>query len=275
MSHSNDTLIASLDAEVFDPEVFRKAGVFVVRNAIPLHVVQGWQAEWEAFYESTLRDGRKLNRANPVALTEMLPPLLAHMYREPAFAVILKHVFGEHVALYNHRFVIKDEHSTGKVFLHQDSCYHLGNLNKCSVFTPLSAANAANGSLTFHVGSHKLGVLGDAGEINPDSFDITWPTVTPELFPGDIVLMNSSLWHQSGPNSSGVHRIMADTIVQPADDPTGKELICGEWQTDVFYSTENHIRYFVNSRIHKLIRYEQERAAAVDASQQGNENVKH
>lgn len=265
MSSSYQALIAALDSETFDPDVFRKAGVFVVRNAIPQHVVRAWRDEWERFYDAELRGGRQVNRANPVALTEMLPPLLAHMYREPAFAAVLKQVFGEHVALYNHRFVIKDDFSTAPVFLHQDSCYHLGNLNKCSIFTPLSAANAANGALTFHVGSHKLGVLGDAGEINPDSFDIKWPTITPELVPGDFVLMNSSLWHQSGPNTSGLHRIVADTIFQPADDPTGKELICGEWQTDAFYSTQNHIRYFVNSRIHKLIKYEQERAAQTAA----------
>ena len=261
MAHMDNSIVDLIDSETFDPEVFRKAGVFIVRNAISQPVVQGWQAEWQRFYDENLRGGRDVNRANPVALKEMLPEPLAHMYREPALAEILKQVHGPHVALYNHRFVIKDEFSTGKVFLHQDSCYHLGNLNKCSVFTPLSIVNAANGAMTFHVGSHKLGVLGDAGEINPDSFGIQWPKVTPELVPGDIVLMNSSLWHESGLNTSGVHRILADTIVQPADDPTGKELICGEWQTDVFYSTENYLRYFVNSRILKLIKYEKELAA--------------
>lgn len=267
MTRFNEQQLASLDADTFDPEVFRQTGVFVVRRAIPAAVMRAWQEAWDAFYESTLRGRRAVNQANPVALMEALPPLLANMYREPAFAAILKPLFGEHIAIYHHRFVIKDEFSTGKVKLHQDSCYHLGNLNKCSIFTPLSQANPDNGAMTFHVGSHKLGVLGDAGEIDPGAFDIRWPTITPRLEPGDVVVMNSSLWHESGLNTSGVHRIMADTLFQPADDPTGRELVCGDWQTDLRYSTDNHIRFFVNSRIHRLIRCEKERAAAQAAGE--------
>lgn len=270
MSHIDPAILEQLDSSTFDLGVFRTAGVFVLRNAIPGDVVRAWRAAWDAFQAATLQNGRQVSHANPVALKETLPPPLASMYLEPAYAAILTQVFGPHVALYNHRFVIKDRFSTDKVFLHQDSCYHLGNLNKCSIFTPLSLVNPANGAMTFHVGSHKLGVLGDAGEINPASFDITWPTVTPELAPGDIVLMNSSLWHESGPSTSGVDRILADTIFQPADDPTGKELICGQWQTDVFYSIDNHIKYFVNSRILKLIKYDKERAALDAAVEQKN-----
>ena len=258
---SVEAVVDRLSSETFDLEVFREAGLFVMRNAIPATVVESWQKEWAHFYEAQLRDGRNVNRANPVSLTEQLPEKLTFMYREPVFASTLKQIFGNHIALYNHRFVIKDRFSSNKVFLHQDSCYHLGNLNKCSLFVPLSVVNADNGGMTFHAGSHKLGVLGDAGEINPDSFEFDWPKVTPELQPGDFVIMNSSLWHESGPNVSGINRIMADTIVQPADDPTGKELLCGDWQTDIFYSPTNYIRYFVNSRVLKIIKYEKERAA--------------
>ncbi|MFM0201059.1 phytanoyl-CoA dioxygenase family protein [Paraburkholderia fungorum] len=259
---SVEAVVDQLSSETFDLEIFREAGLFVMRNAIPPSVVKSWQEEWTRFYDAQLRDGRNVNRANPVSLTEQLPEKLACMYREPVFANTLKHIFGNHIALYNHRFVIKDRFSSNKVFLHQDSCYHLGNLNKCSLFVPLTVANADNGGMTFHAGSHKLGVLGDAGEIDPDSFEFDWPKVTPELQPGDFVIMNSSLWHESGPNVSGINRIMADTIVQPADDPTGKELLCGDWQTEIFYSPTNYVRYFVNSRVLKIIKYEKERAAA-------------
>lgn len=249
-------------AEKFDPEVFRETGFFIMRNAIAADVVKQWQREWDTFYDEQLRSGRNVNRANPVALTEQLPGSLGSMYREPIFAQTLKSLFGEHIALYNHRFVIKDSFSRDKVFLHQDCCYHLGNLNKCSVFVPLSMVNKDNGGMSFHAGSHKLGFLGDAGEINPDAFDIAWPKITPELYPGDFVIMSSSLWHESGPNTNGVNRIMADMIMQPADDPTGKELLSGEWQTDFFYSPLNCIRYFSNSRVLKIIKHEKELSAA-------------
>lgn len=256
-----ERLIPLLDSHTFDADVFRKTGVFVMRNAIPPQVVQAWQEEWAAFYEGDLRGKRKVNQANPVSLNEQLPQKLASMYREPALVDTARQIFGEHVAMYHHRFVIKDEYSRGKVFLHQDSCYHVGRHDKCSLFVPLTAADRDNGAMTFHVGSHRLGVLGDAGEIDRDSFDFQWPTVTPELAPGDFVVMHSSLWHESGPNAAGVDRIMADTILQPADDPSGRELVSGEWQTDIFIA-HDFIRYFVNSRVKRLIKYEQERAAA-------------
>jgi hypothetical protein len=257
---SLDALIPRLSSEAFDVDVFRKTGVFVVRNAVPRDVVDAWQNEWKRFYREVLEKGRDVNRANPVSLNEQLPEGLAHMYREPVFASTLKPLMGEHIALYNHRFVIKDALSANKVFLHQDSCYHAGNSNKCSVFVAISAVNKDNGGMTFHVGSHALGSLGDAGEINPASFDVQWPTITPELAPGDFVIMDSRLWHESGPNISGVDRILADMIIQPADDPTGQELICGEWQTDVFFSPKDITRHFVNSRILKIVNYEKELA---------------
>jgi hypothetical protein len=268
-------LLPQLSSETFDPEVFRRTGVFVVRNAVAPDVVDAWVSEWKAFHAAIMEKGRDVNRANPVSLNEQLPEGLAQMYREPVFANTLKPLMGEHIALYNHRFVIKDTLSSNKVFLHQDSCYHAGNLNKCSVFVAVSPVNKDNGGMTFHVGSHRLGVLGDAGEINPASFDVQWPTVTPELAPGDFVVMNSHLWHESGPNVSGIDRVMADMIIQPADDPTGQELICGEWQTDIFYSPKNITRHFVNSRILKIVRYEKEltqlKAEAAQAS--GGTNI--
>jgi ectoine hydroxylase-related dioxygenase (phytanoyl-CoA dioxygenase family) len=258
----DSTLLDRLSADTFDPAIFKQTGVFIVRGAIPAAVVQEWQQEWGNFYESRLRDGRDVNRSNPVALNEQLPDRLKHMYREPVFANTLKPLFGEHIALYNHRFVIKDKYSPNSVFLHQDSCYHLGSLNKCSVFTPLSHVDKDNGGMVFHVGSHRLGFLGDAGEINPASFKFKWPKLAPDLNPGDFVIMNSALWHESGPNVSGIDRILADTIMQPADDPTGEELICGDWQTDIFYSHVNCAQYFANSRVLKIIKFQKDLSAA-------------
>lgn len=250
--------LAQASAPRFNPQVYTDTGFFILRQAIDPAIVKRWQDAWQDFYAGQLSQGRNVNSANPVALSEELPEVLGRMYREPVFIDTVRQIFGPDVALFNHRFVIKDEHSSGKVFLHQDSCYHLGNLNKCSLFVPLSVANEDNGGMTFYAGSHKLGYLGDAGEINPDAFEMRWPRVTPELHPGDFIVMNSALWHESGPNKNGVHRILADMIMQPADDPTGKELLSGQWKTDFFYSPQNCIRYFSNSRVLKIIKYETE-----------------
>jgi ectoine hydroxylase-related dioxygenase (phytanoyl-CoA dioxygenase family) len=162
----------------FHKETYDKYGVFILRNTVPTYIVEQWQQEWKNFYEQNLSKGRDVHKANPVALKEQLPEKLAKMYRNDALVNIAKQVHGENVALYNHRFVIKDQYSLDKVFLHQDSCYHLGYLNKCSFFVPLSYVDETNGGLSFYLGSHKCGYLGDAGEINPDSFPFKFEKIT-------------------------------------------------------------------------------------------------
>lgn len=241
-----------IDAATFDKAVYDEAGIFIVRNAVPQDIMQEWQQEWETFYNASLAQGRDVHQANPVALKEQVPEKLAKIYKNEQLINIMKQVHGDNVALYNHRFVIKDKFSLDRVFLHQDCCYHLGNLNKCSFFLPLSYAGESNGGLSFYLGTHKYGYLGDAGEINPEAFNVQWPKVTPELNPGDLVIMNSSVWHESGPNVAKIDRIVVDMIVQPADDPTGKELICGEWETDIWYPMEDPTKFFKSSRILKL-----------------------
>lgn len=241
-----------IESSTFNKEVYDVTGLFVMRNVIPQSTIQEWQQEWEAFYASQLSEGRDVHQANPVALREKLPEKLAYIYRNEVLVDTAREVHGNDVALYNHRFVIKDKFSLDKVFLHNDSCYHLGYLNKCSFFVPLSYSGASNGGLTFHLGTHKFGHLGDAGEINRDAFNVKFPTITPELNPGDFAIMHSSLWHESGPNEAKIDRIIADIHYQPANDPTGKELLSGEWKTDIRYSMEDPTKYFLTSRILKL-----------------------
>jgi len=241
-----------IESGVFNKEVYDVTGLFIMRNAIPQDTIKEWQQTWEEFYSNIPDAGRDINQANPVALKEKLPDKLAYIYRNDILVNTAKQIHGNDVALYNHRFVIKDKFSLDKVFLHNDSCYHLGFLNKCSFFVPLSYSGYSNCGLTFHLGTHKFGFLGDAGEINRDAFNIKFPTITPELNPGDFAIMHSSLWHESGPNEAKIDRIIADIHYQPANDPTGKELLSGEWKTDFFYSMEDPTKYFITSRILKL-----------------------
>jgi ectoine hydroxylase-related dioxygenase (phytanoyl-CoA dioxygenase family) len=239
-------------SDKFNKSVYDKTGLFIMKDVIPKIIYEDWQKEWVSFYNKNLISGRNVNISNPVHLKEQLPEKLATMYRDNTLINIAKQIHGENLALYNHRFIIKDKFSSEKVFLHQDSCYHLGNLNKCSFFIPLSKVYRDNGGLTFYLGSHKCGYLADAGEINPDAFPFRFEKITPELEPGDFIIMNSHVWHESGPNIDGVDRIMTDIHYQPSDDPTGKELLSGEWKTDIFYSMEDPTQYFINSRILKL-----------------------
>jgi len=250
-------LLPRADSETFSAEIFRAAGIFVIRKAIPPEVAQGWQETWTDFYARELSSGRKVNRFNPVAVDESPPPTLAEMHRHPALLDIIERVFGPDIALYNQRFVIKDHHSRGSVFLHQDFPYHFGWPNKLSAFVPLSPMFPENGGMVFYPGTHQFGYLGDAGEINPSILASDWPSVSPSLAPGDIALMNSLIWHRSGPHLSGPDRVLADIIYQPADDPSGIALLRGQWRTEIFLDRRN-ANIFSRSRVSRLTELQRE-----------------
>ena len=76
--------------------------------------------------------------------------------------------------------------------------------------------------------------------------------------------MNSCLWHESGINDSDIDRVMFDIIIQPSDDPSGTQFICGEWNTDFWIGRkEDHTfqidSLFINSRIKKIKNYENDK----------------
>ncbi len=248
-------LLPKVDSDVFSPEVFDQTGIFVVRKAIAADTIRLWQSAWADFYATELSSGRNVNRFNPVALQESLPPVLAAIHQHAALLDIVEQAFGPDIGLYNQRFVIKDQYSRDPVFLHHDSPYHLGWPNKASAFVALSQVTPENGGFVFYPGTHQFGYLGDAGEINPEILDPAWPTISPSIEPGDVALMNSLTWHRSGPHISGPDRILADIIYQPANDPSSVALLRGEWRTEIFLNKGNisSQELFKRSRSSRLI----------------------
>jgi len=209
-----------------DVEQYRKLGVVVVRNAVPDEVISGWIAAWDAFQKRNLAAGRKVDPYNPVVLHEPMSDALMDIHRHPVLLDLMQQLYPD-LALYVQRFVIKDASSRQPVFLHQDYCYDLGMPEKTSVFLPLGPMNPENGGLLFYPGTHHLGYLGDAGELDPAILDPEWPIVSPSLEPGDLVLMHECTWHGSRPHVSGPDRIVVQMTFQPADDPSGIELLRG------------------------------------------------
>ena len=250
-------ILPQIDSHIFSACLFRSAGLFVVRGAIPATAVAQWQSAWREFYLEKLSSGRSVNRFNPVAVDECPPQVLADIHRNPALLDIVEEAFGPDIALYNQRFVIKDAHSRGPVFLHQDFPYHLGWPTKASAFVPLTPVFPENGGMVFYPGTHQFGYLGDAGEINPSLLGPEWPMFSPSLEPGDVVLMNSLTWHSSGPHTSGPDRVLVDVIYQPADDPSGVALLRGKWKTEIFLNRKT-ADIFSRSRVSRLIDMQRE-----------------
>jgi|SRR5690348_2292983 len=263
-------LLPQVDSNEFSAEIFGSAGVYVVRAAIPDDIIAPWQRAWRDFYDTELSEGRRVNRFNPVAVDEMPPAELAGIHRHPALLDIVEKVFGPDIALYNQRFVIKDRHSRGPVFFHQDFPYHTGWPFKASMFVPLSEVSPRNGGMIFYPGTHQFGYLGDAGEINPAILGPDWPTLSPNLQPGDVVLMNSLTWHGSNPHVAGPDRILADIIYQPADDPSGVALLRGNWRTEVFLDRKEP-NVFLRSRVSRLSEMQRE----IDQLRTQQDQAKH
>lgn len=241
----------------FDKDIFNETGVFVWRQAIPKETILDLQDQWKIYYsELEKKGGRTLDSNNVVNFKETLPDKLNNFWKSEYIKKIATAVWGDNVALYNHRIVMKDKNSNQTVFLHQDYCYHMGFPQKCNLFIPLFECGEKEGGMTYYLGSHQYGYLGDAGEIDDTKFN-QWPQVSPTLKLGDIVIMNSLVWHKSGPNKSNNERVLFDIIIQPSDDPSGIELIAGNWETDFWIEQRKNKEFqidslFINSRTKKL-----------------------
>jgi hypothetical protein len=235
---------------VLSPDVYRRTGLFVLRRAIPDAVIRGWQDAWSRFSRGTTAD-RRVDPYNPVVVHEPLTPPLSEIYRCGYLLDVLETIYPD-LALYTQRIVVKDGKSRGPVFLHHDAGYDIGWPEKTSAFVPLSRMTSENGGLVFYPGTHVLGCLGDAGELNRSLIDPDWPMVLPALDPGDVVLMHECTWHGSGPHVDGPDRVLVQITYQPSSDPSSVELLRGTWQTDIRLGNLPRDRFFTRSRASRL-----------------------
>jgi ectoine hydroxylase-related dioxygenase (phytanoyl-CoA dioxygenase family) len=154
------------------------------------------------------------------------------------------------VGLFNLRIVKKDKNDTLPVFLHQDLGYQAGRFERYSLFIPLTYCGIKNGGLKFYPGTQNFGYLGDAGALN-DFLPDNYPRVTPEAFPGDVIIMHSAVWHSSDENTSLADRIYYDIHVQDANDPSTKKVLTGE-RSSPWQLTLTHDEIFQSSRTQRL-----------------------
>ena len=243
-------LIPRLDAATLAVDDYRRAGVFVVRGAIPSAQVRAWQEAWSRF-AGALAGARRVDPFNPVAMHEPAPDELACLHACPALLDLMQQVYPD-LALYQQRFVIKDAHSRGPVFLHQDYGYDHGWPEKTAVFVPLSRSGPDNGGLVLYPGTHRLGYLGDTGEVDPSCLGVELPSLCPELDPGDVLLMHECTWHASLPHRNGPDRILAQVTYQPADDPSGVASLRGRPLARPSIGPETRARLFLRSRAGRL-----------------------
>lgn len=225
-------------------QLFDDTGVLVFKNALPTDTVAGWRMAYDAF-----RNPERVPEYNKVAVNEAaLQPVLHLIATHPVILDAVEQAFGPDIALYNQRFIVKDKYARDAVFLHQDTPYHVGWPTKLSAFVALSRVMPENGGIVFYPVTHKFGYMGDAGQL----MELASPSVCPELTQGDFVLMHSATWHKSAANTNGIDRVLADIIYQPANDPSGVELLRGEWKTPVRHDRQWYDAAFVSSRAMRM-----------------------
>jgi hypothetical protein len=217
---------------------------YVILRGIAKHAAATWLEEYERL------GTERAPEFNPVAVNNPKhTDLLDHIANWSPILNAVEQIFGPDIATYNRRFVVKDKHSRGAVFWHQDTGYHMGWPNKLSCFVALSPMNSQNGALLVEDGTHKYGFMGDAGELDwcalPNS---TIDSRLIKLEPGDACLMHSACWHSSQPWRSGPDRILSDIIYQPASDPSSKAIVRGTGTLQPFPRAHP----FIRSRVDRI-----------------------
>lgn len=230
-------------------EDFDRDGMVVCRGVIEPDILTMWQDEWALYYDGVV--SKRKVAFNPVAVDGPFPAALNGMRDYPPILDLVEQIHGPDIALYNFRFVVKDALARDEVFAHQDTPYHVGWPNKLSAFVALSESNVCNGGMWFYRGTHQYGYMGDAGELDVDVL----PDVShycPDLEPGDVVLMHSATWHRSTKHDGkSPDRVLADIIYQPASDPSGRELVRGEWRCEPAYWMHTDV-LFKRSRVSRI-----------------------
>jgi hypothetical protein len=172
-----------------------------------------------------------------------LPGEIGQLYADPSLVALVQSLLGGDIALYMNRILLKDEHWSGAVAIHQDMPYFNGTQEKISIFVPLqpTQAESGNGGLKFVVGSHKFGNL-ERGTIDRSKFP-PMLDAAPSLEVGDVVIMNFLTWHYSEDAAIQGERPLMQIVYQSSRDgsyggaklgvpePT---LVCGTWRTQYF-----------------------------------------
>jgi ectoine hydroxylase-related dioxygenase (phytanoyl-CoA dioxygenase family) len=238
-------------------DCYKRDGVVVVRSALDIKKAYRWARAWAEFIDDHSRDPAQYHPTEWL-IDDSMPEILRNIYKCDQILYLVELLLGPDICMYNKRFVVKDSTFTRAVPLHQDCGYHRGHFKKLSAFVPLTTMTPENGGLSFVLRSQEFGYLGDAGYIDEGLIDEMGLSVySPTVFPGDVVLMHSSVWHKSGERTDGPDRVLADIHYQPADDPSGVELVRGQWRTPFRYNEHMRSAPFTSSRMMRLAAFEQ------------------
>jgi hypothetical protein len=211
-------------SEIINFNVLSKLGLFVCRKAIRQEIIE----KYLHLYLYGLNSGNL--HKDKFHLTEVKIPKeneLRGIIKELDFINLVSLFFDGNVGSDVIRVVKKDADNSEPVFLHQDSCYQVGSLDRYSIFIALTECSDYNGGLILYPGTHNFGYLGDAGTIRSDILPTGYPYIQPALSTGDVLIMNSSIWHESSKYLNGNSRVYLEVHIQSIDEANTDIEICG------------------------------------------------
>lgn len=231
-----------------DIKILADYGIFILKNAINQNIITKYREKY--FNDYKLKKIKKTKKhLTQVSINKN--HYLTKIIKEKELIRITKNFFNGNVGCDFIRIVRKDKKNKNSLFTHQDTGYQVGGTtNKYSLFIALTECNQLNGGLNLYPGSHKFGYLGDVGEISK-KITKNMPVVKSDLKPGDILFMDSNIWHNSPKNKNLTNRVYLEVHIQNADEPTSEIIIAGrkknEWK---FFGDKKNL--FSNSRASRI-----------------------
>lgn len=207
---------------------FEQDGYIVLRDFWQGGEMQELHQQLNALGQSIVGDSFALDDASQYSLTPATQsllydrlkylPALSRMSGSPAIHAMCRALGMQHTGLMGCCNMRLDRpHDSRHLFAwHQDSVYLLGSFNAVTVWIPLQAVNATQGTIQVIPGSHHAGIapfkrISDKviapyvpmlqRDLALDR-EVTETPVTIEAQPGDVVVFKQMLLHRSTPNLS-------------------------------------------------------------------------
>ena len=236
-----------------DSKILNELGFFVLKNAFKKKILEKYIDKINILIQK-----KSISKTNSHLVEYKIHEFnfFKKILNEKELKKIVKNFYGGNVGADFFRITKKDALNTSKVFCHQDTGYQIGSFDRYSLFVALTKNNFSNGGLILYPCTHKIGYLGDAGEI---SKNVTkkFVKIKTDLNIGDVLIMHSALWHESGVNKRKTDRIYLEIHIQNSEEPTTRYNILGK-RKKILNLNLNYKKIFSNSRKQRIKNFQKQ-----------------
>ena len=230
--------------------ILSELGFFVLKNAFKKEDMEKYKSK---LLLSLAKKKIKKTTGHLVEVKIDQLSFFRNIYKDRQLKNIVKNFYNGNVGSDFYRIVKKDKVNTSPVFCHQDSGYQFGSFDRYSIFISLTNNNALNGGMVVYPSTHKFGYLGDAGQIS-GKITKNFEKICPDLEIGDVLIMHSSLWHESDKNFNMKDRIYLEIHIQDANEPSTKFIITGK-NKKITKIPFDKSKIFSNSRTQRIVHF--------------------